>query len=76
MKNYFKGLIIGGGGAMLAGYGMALLIEAVQETITMVTEQGYIIVDALSHTFGDIFGLILFSVGVYIICEGVRKSRL
>ncbi len=76
MKSYFKGLIIGGGGALLAGYAIALLIEAVQEIITMVTQQGYSVVNAFLHTFGDAFGLILLVAGVYIIREGVRKSRM
>ncbi len=75
MKSYFKGLIIGGGGALLAGYGIALLIEAVQGVIIMVTEQGYSVASAFLHTFGDVFGLILLAVGVYVIYTGLRKAK-
>ena len=74
-KNYFMGLIIGGGGAILAGHGIALLTEAVQQIITMITQQGYSAVDAILHIFGDSFGLILLNIGICVICEGVRKSR-
>jgi len=74
-KNYFKGLIIGCGGAILVGNGIYLLAKAVQQIITMVKAQGYNIADAVLHTFGDVFGLILLGIGVIIICEGFRKSR-
>lgn len=74
MKSYFKRLIIGVGGALLAGYGIALLIEAIQKIIVVVTEQGYNAVDAILHIFGDAFGLILLVMGFFIICEGLRKT--
>ena len=73
-KNYFKGLIIGCGGAILLANGICLLTESVRDIITMVKEQGYNIIDAILHIFGDVFGLALLVMGFFIICEGLRKT--
>ncbi len=79
-KSFFKGAIIGGVGALIAGNGIATLMEAIQERvkeiIIMITEQGYSALDAFLHTFGDIVGLMLLVAGAYVIREGAKKAGL
>lgn len=75
-KSYFNGLIIGCVGAFVMAKGIALLLETIEEIIKMVSYQGYGILDTLSHTFGDIFGLILLIAGAYVIYEGAKKAGL
>ena len=73
-KSYFRGLIIGSVGAFVASKGIALLLETIEELAKMVAEQGHSVFDALLHTFGDVFGLILLVAGVYVIYEGAKKA--
>lgn len=75
-KSYFKGLIIGGVGTFVAAKGIALLLEAIEELTKMVAEQGYSAIDAFLNIFGDVFGLILLAIGVFVICEGAKKAGI
>ena len=73
-KSYFKGLIIGSVGAFVAAKGIALLLEAIEDIIKMVSGQGYSVLDVLVHTLGDVFGLIMIVAGAYVIYEGAKKA--
>ena len=72
-KSFFKGAIIGGVGALVIGEGIALLMEAIEETILMVTSHGYSAAGAILHTFGDSFALILIAAGAWKLRGGGKQ---
>ena len=79
-KNYIVGLILAAAGALIFAEGTIffsnIIAERIEEGITLYENGFYNIIDIVIYAFGEIIGLLIIAIGIYILYIAAIKAEI
>ena len=79
-KNYIVGLILAAAGALIFAEGTMffsnIIAERIKEGITLYKNGFYNIADIVIYAFGEIIGLLIIAIGIYVLYLAAIKAEI
>ena len=79
-KNYIVGLILAAAGALIFAEGTIffsnIIAERIKEGITLYKNGFYNIIDIVIYAFGEIIGLLIIAIGIYVLYVAAIKAEI